>query len=628
MADDRMFAAFRTFDAPLDPDPAFADRLFEDLAVDLGYRPQRGLAGLRRRARWALGLDRLPVGYPALRLAYLAALIGLLFALAIGAALVASQLLQRSAADIVSSSQALYRDGTASPFTMTIRYQDGSIERFLWNGAGSLRIETVSGQGLEGLAAGSYIVSTPQGRGTLDARAATWSQVDEPPFWPLRGLPLVWIVPVPVPLGQAPPTYTCPAWQREPDGTVAGRSAYHVTCDSLGFWIDTETLILLRHDDPEPPELEVIGFEPGVSAPAEAFALVKPPGAFDERSRPPSTVLVVGQAAPTLSGPLLGGGMFTSASLLGKPSVVLFWATWLESALGCQGCGDPDAVGAAIGPRRSEMNVVTVASMDAPADLAAYLAKHPTELPIVLDDDGSRLSAWGFLGIPSFVLLDAEGRVLAVHARAIALADLEAMVDAAIAGRPIPSPAPLPEPTPRPEPTIYTSETARSAETSLEIGGRAPEFDAILVDERGVSTTIFRGRPTALLVVADDCPVCLTMLEDMARAYDAHHEAINLVALLWGKPDQALMSGIVGGGYRHSVNLGVDGRLESGLPVLMDGCGCAASDQFGLSGVPVLVLIDADWRVLGVGTGPLAAPDIEAAIAGLSAQGGLQTSTP
>lgn len=165
MADDRMFAAFRTFDAPLDPDPAFADRLFEDLAVDLGYRPQRGLAGLRRRARRALGLDRLPVGYPALRLAYLAALIGLLFALAIGAALVASQLLQRSAADIVSSSQALYRDGTASPFTMTIRYQDGSIERFLWNGAGSLRIETVSGQGLEGLAAGSYIVSTPQGRG-------------------------------------------------------------------------------------------------------------------------------------------------------------------------------------------------------------------------------------------------------------------------------------------------------------------------------------------------------------------------------------------------------------------------------------------------------------------------------
>ena len=108
------------------------------------------------------------------------------------------------------------------------------------------------------------------------------------------------------------------------------------------------------------------------------------------------------------------------------------------------------------------------------------------------------------------------------------------------------------------------------------------------------------------------------MLEDMARAYAAHHEAVNLVALLWGKPDQALMSGIGGGGYRHAVSLGVDGRLESGLPVLM--APYVASDEFGLTGVPVLVLIDADWRVLGVRAGPLAAPDIEAAIGALASE--------
>ena len=182
MSDDRPFDRFHVLDRPIDPDPAFAERLFDDLAVDLGYRPERGLAGLRRRARRALGLERPPVGARALRLAYLAAILGLLVALAIGAALAAGQFLQRSAEDIVRASQALYRDGTVPAFTMTIRYRDASVDRFLWNGTGSLRIETVSGVGLQGLAAGSYVVSTPQGRGTFDAGWDTWLQDSEPPL--------------------------------------------------------------------------------------------------------------------------------------------------------------------------------------------------------------------------------------------------------------------------------------------------------------------------------------------------------------------------------------------------------------------------------------------------------------
>ncbi len=611
MIDDRLRAAFRTFDAPLDPDPAFAERLFDDLAVDLGYRPERGLAGLRRRARRALGLERPPVGARALRLAYLAAMLGLLVALAIGAALAAGQFLQRSAEDIVSSSQALYRDGTVPAFTMTIRYRDASVDRFLWNGAGSLRIETVSGVGLQGLAAGSYVVSTPQGRGTFDAGADTWSQGSGPALWPLRGLPLDWIVPVEVPAGQAPPDYTCPAWLREPDGTVAGRSVYHVTCGSLGFWIDTDTLVLLRRDDPQVDQLEAIGFEPGVSAPAEAFALVKPPGAFDPADRPPSTVLVVGQPAPTLSGPLLGGGTFTSAALAGRPSVVLFWASW------CPPCSDPggalDALGAAIGPRRSEMNVVTVASWDAPADLAAYLVKHPTELPVVLDDDGARGRAWGFIAIPSFVLLDAEGRVAAVHAGAITAADLDRMAEAMLAGRPIPSPAPLPDPTPRPNPVIYTGESGATAESGLRIGDPAPEFDFGLVDNRGLSTNVFRGRPTVVLVITDPCATCLVMLDDLARAYTARHDSVNLAALLWGTPTPELLAGIIDGGYRYPVGWR-DGGLAEGLPVILDGDGYISSDQFALSGVPAVVFIDAGWRVAGVHLGPLSEADLAASL--------------
>jgi peroxiredoxin len=151
-------------------------------------------------------------------------------------------------------------------------------------------------------------------------------------------------------------------------------------------------------------------------------------------------VLVVGQAAPTLSGPLVGGGTFMSASLLGTPSLVVFWATW------CPPCTETvvDAVETVVEPRRGELNAVTIAIQDEPAALRHYLAAHPVSAPTVVDADGSLLRAWGFLGIPSFVLLDADGRVTAVHVGSIAPADLEAMVDAALAGRPIPPPTAAP----------------------------------------------------------------------------------------------------------------------------------------------------------------------------------------
>ncbi len=596
MSDDRPFDRFHVLDGPIQPEAAFAERLFEALAADLGYRPERGLAGLRRRARRALGLERPPVGARALRLAYLAAILGLLVALAIGAALAAGQFLQRSAEDIVRASQALYRDGTVPAFTMTIRYRDASVDRFLWNGAGSLRIETVSGVGLQGLAAGSYVVSTPQGRGIFDAGADTWLQGSRPALWPLDGLPLFWInhegVPVPVPAGQAPtaapvpvalPTYPCPAWLREADGMVAGRSVYHVTCGSVGFWIDTETLVLLRNDNPEAHQLEVIGFEPGVSAPAEAFALVKQPGAYDEADRPPSTVLVVGQPAPTLSGPLLGGGTFTSAALAGRPSVVYFWAPWCDPCTGPQ-LSDLQTVATRHAP---SVTTVTIA-FDELGSVTGYVGAKGIRLPVVLDDDGARLQAWGFIGIPGFVLLDAAGRVAALRLGPVPASELEQMYAALAAGEPVPTPSATAVPSSEAPPTYAPG--AHESISGLAIGDLAPTWSGPLLNGGTLEGSSLVGKPTVIWFrfYCADCPT--TDLEAFEAAHRQVGTEANLVVVARGEPTPGWTAALFQ-------------RLVITVPLVFD-WDTRISDAFTLGSLGTIVL-DASGRVAYVAPGAM-----------------------
>ena len=90
MTDDRLQRAFRELDAPVVPDGGFADRLFEDLVVDLGLGRGgvvSGGVGGRLRRLW---LGSMPSGHAARRLAYVAALAGLLLALLGGALFVAA----------------------------------------------------------------------------------------------------------------------------------------------------------------------------------------------------------------------------------------------------------------------------------------------------------------------------------------------------------------------------------------------------------------------------------------------------------------------------------------------------------------------------------------------------------
>ena len=124
MSDDRLFDSFHMLDGPVDPDEAFTERLFQGLAADLGFRPVTRREAVVRRFAGAA---------PTFRLAYLAAMLGLLLAAAVVVALVGAQLLQaRSVAEIVSASQAAQLN--PPPYDMTIQADDGRIVRVRTDG--------------------------------------------------------------------------------------------------------------------------------------------------------------------------------------------------------------------------------------------------------------------------------------------------------------------------------------------------------------------------------------------------------------------------------------------------------------------------------------------------------------
>ena len=154
--------------------------------------------------------------------------------------------------------------------------------------------------------------------------------------------------------------------------------------------------------------------DPPASPPPAAAATASPsaspsgaPASSPDASPDPEEAFGIGQPAPQLAVPQLGGGEVALSNLRGKPVWVNFMATW------CPPCRDELPIMNGLAARYAETGLVVLA-IDVREDEAvvdAFIREMNVAFPVGLDADGTAQSDWGALALPVHYWIDAEGIV-------------------------------------------------------------------------------------------------------------------------------------------------------------------------------------------------------------------------
>ncbi len=155
---------------------------------------------------------------------------------------------------------------------------------------------------------------------------------------------------------------------------------------------------------------------PASASPSEAPTVSEPagsasPGASIAPVEPPASTVAeafgIGEPAPALVLPLVGGDTIDLASLKGKPVWVNFMATW------CAPCRDELPLMAGFAARYEDTGLVILA-VDIKEDEAAvqtFFQDLNIFLPVGLDTDASAQAEWGAVALPVHFWVDKDGIV-------------------------------------------------------------------------------------------------------------------------------------------------------------------------------------------------------------------------
>jgi len=134
---------------------------------------------------------------------------------------------------------------------------------------------------------------------------------------------------------------------------------------------------------------------------------------LDRQSNPSSSDVMVGQAAPTLSMPLMNiknnRTEFSISELAGRAALINFWASW------CAPCRveHPFLMQLA---QDSRFDVIGINYKDAETNALSFLAQFGNPFSLVAADRYGRAAIeWGALGIPETYLIDKKGIILYRH---------------------------------------------------------------------------------------------------------------------------------------------------------------------------------------------------------------------
>lgn len=114
-----------------------------------------------------------------------------------------------------------------------------------------------------------------------------------------------------------------------------------------------------------------------------------------------------GEPLPSFTLPDLDGTPWSLDAMRGQVVVVNFWATW------CPPCvAEMPALERLQAAFDGEpLQVVAVNVAEEPYDVALFLRQVPVDLTILLDQRGRTQKGWKVRGLPTTVILDAEGKV-------------------------------------------------------------------------------------------------------------------------------------------------------------------------------------------------------------------------
>jgi thiol-disulfide isomerase/thioredoxin len=150
-------------------------------------------------------------------------------------------------------------------------------------------------------------------------------------------------------------------------------------------------------------------------APSSALGSASPPASASPEptsTAVPSASVVdapfhVGETAPPLSVPQVGGGTIDLMNLRGKPVWINFMATW------CPSCQDEFPLMSGFAARYAADGLVVIA-IDVREDegaVATFAEGLGATFPLGLDSDGTAAATWDAIALPVHFWIDAEGIV-------------------------------------------------------------------------------------------------------------------------------------------------------------------------------------------------------------------------
>jgi peroxiredoxin len=195
------------------------------------------------------------------------------------------------------------------------------------------------------------------------------------------------------------------------------------------LWLDSETHLILRQATPYGVmEVRAIDYAPVFAD--GTFLFTPPAGARDANAAAADpytqTSLRKSEIAPLWSGPLLDGSPFRLSDAQGKPLLILLWAAWCPRGdPACDVLRQYDEISQRYAGRAGFVSVDIGGQREEARKIVDALG---FRFPVVVDEDRQVERTWGVKSIPTWVLLDRDGRVVEVRLKPQTVEQLQEML--------------------------------------------------------------------------------------------------------------------------------------------------------------------------------------------------------